>query len=182
MNKRHLNNKELSGLVANICRDLSNSEWRPDYIVGLNRGGLVPATMISHYLGVPMHTLNVSLRDNRMGPESNLWMAEDAFGYVSKEERTDEDSVSDVHRRSNILIMDDINDTGATLKWIKEDWQGSAFKHDLKWETVWNDTVRFAVIVDNDASPVEVNYIGESINKAEDPQWIVFPWENWWKG
>jgi hypothetical protein len=39
-----------------------------------------------------------------------------------------------------------------------------------------------ALAVDNDASPVEVNYIGESINKAEDPQWIVFPWEEWWKG
>ena len=37
-------------------------------------------------------------------------------------------------------------------------------------------------LVDNDQSPIEVSYIGESINKAEEDVWIVFPWEEWWKG
>ena len=57
----------------------SMGEWRPDYIVGLTRGGLIPSVLISHCLNIPMHTLNVSLRDNDAAPESNLWMAEDAF-------------------------------------------------------------------------------------------------------
>ena len=171
MNKRHLNNKELSGLVANICRDLSNSEWRPDYIVGLNRGGLVPATMISHYLGVQMHTLNVSLRDNRMGPESNLWMAEDAFGY-------DPDIST-----PNILIVDDINDSGATFNWIMDDWRSGCLPNDPRWEEVWNHNVKFAVLFDNLASQcnVKMDYVGEEINKAENDVWIEFPWESWWR-
>lgn len=171
MNKRHLNNKELSGLVANICRDISNSEWRPDYIVGLSRGGLVPATMISHYLGVPMHTLNVSLRDNRMGPESNLWMAEDAFGY-------DPDIPT-----PNILIVDDINDSGATFNWIMDDWRSGCLPNDSRWKSVWNQNVRFAVLFDNLASQcnVKMDYVGEEINKAEQDIWIEFPWESWWR-
>ena len=171
MNKRHLNNKELSGLVANICRDISNSEWRPDYIVGLSRGGLVPATMISHYLGVPMHTLNVSLRDNRMGPESNLWMAEDAFGY-------DPDIPT-----PNILIVDDINDSGATFNWIMDDWRSGCLPNDPRWESVWNQNVRFAVLFDNLTSQcnVKMDYVGEEINKAEQDIWIEFPWESWWR-
>ena len=24
-------------------------------------------------------------------------------------------------------------------------------------------------------------YSAENINKYEDPQWIVFPWEEWWR-
>lgn len=171
MNKRHLNNKELSGLVANICRGISNSEWRPDYIVGLSRGGLVPATMISHYLDVPMHTLNVSLRDNRMGPESNLWMAEDAFGY-------DPDIPT-----PNILIVDDINDSGATFNWIMDDWCSGCLPNDPRWENVWNHNVKFAVLFDNMSSKcnIKMDYVGEEINKAEKDVWIEFPWESWWR-
>jgi hypoxanthine phosphoribosyltransferase len=156
---------DIEKAVNDIVSQLYKDGWKPDYVVGISRGGLTPAVLFSHLLDIPMYTLKVSLRDGvEEDCDHNCWMAEDAY------------------EGKHILIVDDINDTGATLNWIKEDWQGSAFKHDLKWETVWNDTVRFAVMVDNDASPVEVNYIGESINKAEDPQWIVFPWEEWWKG
>jgi hypoxanthine phosphoribosyltransferase len=55
MNKLVIKQHELNGLVAKLCRDIVLSGWRPDYIVGLTRGGLVPAVMISHYLNVPMY-------------------------------------------------------------------------------------------------------------------------------
>ena len=32
--------------------------FRPDYIVGLARGGLVPAVKLSHYLDIPIYALN----------------------------------------------------------------------------------------------------------------------------
>jgi hypothetical protein len=79
------NNKHLNSWVHKIIREMSKDNWIPDYIVGITRGGLVPAAMLSHYLDVPMHTLNISFRDNDLGPESNLWMAEDAYGYVPYE-------------------------------------------------------------------------------------------------
>ena len=76
MNKLIINNQQLNGLVSKLCRDIIISGWQPDYIVGLTRGGLIPAVMISQYLNVPMFPLSVSLRDSETGPESNLWMAE----------------------------------------------------------------------------------------------------------
>jgi len=39
MNKLIINNKQFNGLVADICRQLSIDDWRPDYVVGLTRGG-----------------------------------------------------------------------------------------------------------------------------------------------
>jgi len=165
--KVYYTDEQIDGMIHDIIRQMIQDKWRPDYIVGINRGGLVPALKLSHYLGVPMETLSVSLRDGGQ-TESNCWMAEDAYGYMDSPKR--------------ILVVDDINDTGATLEWIKKDWTTSCAVNNERWEYVWNESTRFAVLVDNDSSPFEVNYAAETINKAEDDVWIVFPWEEWWKG
>lgn len=179
MKKRIIDNTEFKGLVTGICRDITASNWRPDYIVGLARGGLQAAVMMSHYLNVPMHTLNVSLRDNTsdIGPESNLWMAEDAFGHRIYDPMSSDDG------KKKILIIDDINDSGATMNWIINDWPSGCFPNDERWDNeIWNHNVKFATIVDNLASKcnVKMDFIGMEINKAEEDVWIEFPYENWW--
>lgn len=180
MKKLHYTFRDFSKLVATVCRDISNSEWRPDYVVGLTRGGLLPATMISHYFNVPCETLKVSLRDDG-DCESNLWMAEHAFGYVPENERGESGTQTDPAYRKNILIVDDINDSGATIEWIKQDWQSSCLPNHPAWDVIWNRNIRFAVIVNNEASSFKkVDYQGQTINKHDDPCWIVFPWESWW--
>ena len=177
MNKLKINQHEVNGLVGKICRELATGTWRPDYIVGITRGGLIPAVLISQYFNIPLHTLNVSLRDGNIGPESNLWMAEDALGPLSKNRTIDNDTTF-----KNILIVDDINDQGTTLNWIMQDWPSGCFPDDPSWEEVWNNNVKFAVLVDNLSSKcdVKMDYAGMEINKAEDPVWVDFPWEDWW--
>lgn len=178
MSKVYYTEKTVKNWVHDIIRSMNDDDWKPDYIVGLTRGGLVPAIMLSHYLNVPMQTLNVSLRDSDMGPESNLWMAEDAFGYVSDVDENFE------HRAvaKRILIVDDINDSGATLNWVKDDWQSGCLPKHERWLDVWNNNVRFAVMINNDASDFkDVDYVGLNINKLEEPIWCVFPWEEWWR-
>jgi xanthine phosphoribosyltransferase len=180
MNKLIITNTDFDSLISKICRDIANSEWRPDYIVGVTRGGLLPAVMISHYFKVPCDTLKVSLRDGGANDcESNLWMSEDAFGYVSLEEQMLTDGRSDESRRKNILIVDDINDTGATFNWIKQDWQSSCLPNEGAWDSVWHRNVRFATITDNLASEFNgtVDYTVHEVNKAEEDVWLVYPWE-----
>jgi xanthine phosphoribosyltransferase len=194
MNKLVLDQSKLNGLVAKLCRDIVISGWRPDYIVGLTRGGLIPAVMISQYLEVPMHALSVSLRDSDTGPESNLWMAEDALGPRTKERIVEDPNdiggilqaasslLEEGSTYKNILIVDDINDTGATLNWIMQDWPSGCFPDDPAWDEVWNQNVKFAVVVDNLASKctAKMDYVGMEVNKAENDVWIDFPWEDWW--
>jgi len=162
--------------VQEILRQLHQDQWRPDYVVGLTRGGLIPANLISQYLDCRMETLKVSLRDGNEC-ESNLWMAEDAFGYPVH------DAMCSDNGRKNILIVDDINDSGATLNWIMQDWPSGCLPNDECWKEVWGNNVRVAVLVDNEASitTMPINYSAMDINKAEEDSWIVFPWEDWWK-
>lgn len=180
MKKKYYEYIHIHEWVNKITYQMYRDNWRPDYIVGLTRGGLVPAVIMSNQLGIPMHTLKVSLRDDA-DTESNCWMAEDAFGYVgaSTVPRPEGEATSDPALRKNILILDDINDTGATLDWIIKDWQDINLPNDPAWADVWGNNVRFAVLIDNLSSKFsrKVDYCAKTINKAERDVWIVYPWE-----
>ena len=120
--------------------------WRPDYIVGLTRGGNIPATIISNMLNIPCEAMKVSFRnDDRV--DKDFWLSE-------------------LVQEKNILIVDDINDTGNTLADIKK-----KFNCFIK-------NIKFAVLINNKSSLFEVDYYGSEIDKNIDNSWIVFPWEN----
>jgi hypoxanthine phosphoribosyltransferase len=164
MKKIYYTWQNIKGQSSEIIRQMWDDRWCPDYIVGITRGGLVPANLISQYLSVPLHTLKVRLRDGTVDDcESNLWMADDAF------------------EGKNILIVDDINDSGNTLNWIKQDWQSSCLPNDARWEHVWGQNVRFATLTNNLASKEDVDYSVWEVNKAEEDCWLVYPWEDFWK-
>lgn len=173
--KKYYSWEDVETMCVDIVNQMYKDGWRPDYIVGITRGGNVPATIISNMTGIRCEALKVSLRDDDSESETNCWMSEDAFGYVSK----DEDRVTGGPLEKKILIVDDINDTGATFNWIKQDWQASCLPNDPKWDKVWGANVRFAVLTDNLSSEFEqcVNYCSDTVNKAEEDVWLVYPWE-----
>lgn len=150
MNKVYYTPNQINSYLLGIARQMYKDNFRPDYIVGLARGGLIPAIKLSHYLNIPMYALNKE--------ESNFWMAEDAL------------------EGTHILVIDDINDTGATIKALKDDWASSQGD----WGKIFGFNVKFAVCIDNESSEQAVDYVGHSINKVENPEWCVFPWEEWW--
>jgi hypoxanthine phosphoribosyltransferase len=163
MKKVHYSWQQLEGAVLELARQINASGWTPEYIIGISRGGVTPANMLSQYLGIKMYVIHVSLRDH-VYTESNCWLANDAF------------------ESENILIVDDINDSGETFNWIMQDWQSNCIPTDPRWANdVWHENVKFATIFNNLGSTVEVDFAVEEIDKREEDTWIVFPWEEFWK-
>jgi hypoxanthine phosphoribosyltransferase len=64
-----------------------------------------------------------------------------------------------VSRGSKILIIDDINDSGATFNHIAEN-------------CIYDSNIRYAAVINNRPSAFEVNYYGYEIDKSvEDRGW-----------
>jgi hypoxanthine phosphoribosyltransferase len=166
MKKIYYSWKDVEGACLDLARQVITSQWRPDYIVGITRGGAIPAVMLSQFFNIPMRPLQVSLRDGG-DCVSDLGMAEDAFGH-------EEDP-------KNILIVDDINDQGSTIAWIKKDWPSGCFPDHNQWTKTWGHNVRFATLTNNMASKETVDYSVWEVNKAEEDCWLVYPWEEFWR-
>jgi len=153
-----LSNETVQNALHTIIREMQKDNWKPDYVVGVD-AGVVPAIMLSNYLSVSMHSLDIGC--------SNAWMSEDAFGY-------------DEIVKKNILVVFDANIQGALPILLKDDWQKSCLPDDPKWLDIWNKNVRFASIVNNTSSNFEdIDYVGIEIDN-EHANTIVFPWEKWW--
>tara|TARA_B100001750_G_C15400327_1_gene542283 strand:- start:285 stop:803 length:519 start_codon:yes stop_codon:yes gene_type:complete len=167
MKKVYYTWQQIEFLLHEVMRSIK--DWKPDYVVGIVRGGCFPAGLYSHYTGVPMYALKVQLADGvgehtEDNTECNTWMSEDAYNG------------------KNILVFDDINDSGSTFNWIKRDWRQGSFPADPKWQNdmIFGNNVRTACLIDNGPSDFNCDYSGTTINKVDDPCWIVFPWEEWW--
>ena len=149
--------------VNSIAMQMFKDEWRPDYIVGITRGGLIPGVLLSHTTDIPMKTLCVQLKSDGLEEvtEHNVRMARDALKNNKK-----------------ILIIDDINRGGDAISWIIDDWQDAiGMVGDYKSES-WHTNVRFASLIDNPNSKVPMDYCNEEIDLDEENIWVEFPWES----
>jgi len=150
--KHHYSWQDVEQACVSIALQMYKDQWRPDYIVGITRGGNVPATILSNMLGIRCEALKVSLRDtNDSNCETNCWMSEDAFGYNYPEESGVTGARWDIKQRKNILVVDDINDTGATFNWIKQDWQGSCLPNETDVGTAFG-IVMFVLLLSQTTS------------------------------
>jgi len=147
--------------VREIIKQVKASNFYPDVIIGLARGGLVPAQYIAYGLDVKnVESISVQLRDNinRASTEINTCIAKiEKLGLLNPAE----------DRLINVLIVDDLIDSGETVKLIR------GFFHSEKINS------KVACIYQNkkpvhNESPQRADYWG-----LEKPDgWINFPWDN----
>jgi len=132
--------RELAGMVA-------DDGYRPDIILAIARGGLFIAGSLGYALSVKnLYVMNVVYYT---GVDERLDVPTTLPPYLDKIDLKD----------SNVLIADDVADTGATLKHVHQFCEGSV------------GDVRSAVLYEKPQSLIKCEYVW----KATD-RWIEFPW------
>jgi len=99
-NKLYFTNIQMRNALIQIEDKMVHSGWMPDVVMGVNRGGVIPGVYLSHRIKRKHIPVDVRLRDNV--DTNNL---DALYRAMDKGEK--------------ILIIDDINDTGATFEYIK---------------------------------------------------------------
>jgi hypoxanthine phosphoribosyltransferase len=123
MTKKYLTWEHIENQIADLAKQISESQENIIAVYGLPRGGLIPAVLLSHKLGIKY---------------INEWPL-----------------IKDLYHPDNVLIVDDICDSGKTLKEYNNHptttlhYKPSA----ITKPTFYNDIV-------------------------DENIWIVYPWEN----
>ncbi len=139
---------EAFGIAAReLTKAVVDSGYRPDLLLSITRGGMLPAGAMSYAMGIKnLHIINVEFYT---GVDSRLPMpvllppvpvAVDLSGQ-------------------KVLIIDDVADTGETLRMVRD------FCAEHVAET------RTAVLYEKPHSVVHCDYVWKRTN-----EWISFPW------
>ena len=74
----HYSYQEFVKDIDLITEQIRDDKWKPDYIVGVVRGGSIPAVFLSHRLNVPVVMLQWSERNytemNHNACDVNFWI------------------------------------------------------------------------------------------------------------
>ena len=133
VNKQYFTMIQVRNALEKIADRMAEDKWEPDVIMGINRGGCIPGIYLSHRLNKPHEALDVRLRDHKAKPD--LRNLEKAYAFQKK-----------------ILIIDDINDTGETFRFLQD-------MFDQR-----NLDIDYAVIHDNIPSEFSVDYWFQKID------------------
>ena len=117
---------DIKDVINKVVEKIENLEKKPFYIYGVPRGGLIPATWISHKTGIKYQQIN-SVQISKMAD------------------------------LSHILIIDDICDSGKTVKEIRENYP----------------KVKVACLYYKETASETPDIYGEIVGD----DWLIFPWE-----
>lgn len=136
--------------IAVLARGIVAGEWRPDYLIGVGRGGLVPAVYLSHATGLPTLSCDLSAQVKEFADDVLVRLAQRTLAG------------------ERLLFIDDINDSGRTIGLLRDRLRAAGAAAGL---------IRFATLIDNTTSAERIDYRARTIDRSVTKDWYVFPWE-----
>jgi len=138
--------EQVYGLLLELADKIKEMGFKPDVIVGVSRGGWLPARVLSDLLDNP------TLANIRVG------FYVDVYKTVSEPVITQPVSVS--VKDIQVLVVDDITDTGKSLQLVWENLMTEA--KDVKSVTLYHKAW---------------SCFTPDLYARETDAWIIFPWE-----
>lgn len=131
-----------------LGKAVRESGYAPDVVVAIARGGFVPARFLCDFLGIAdMTSLKVQHYAPGAAKERRAWVKYPVGG--------------DIHDKK-VLVVDDVNDTGDTLKVAVDHLQSLGVPE-----------IRTAVLHEKQTSAIRADYRAVDVL---DWHWIIYPW------
>lgn len=141
--------------VHSIIRQLNKDNYSPDHVLGIARGGVCPAVMLSCYYEVPMSCVTVS--------------------YYSKKINQEQISVQ-AQCAKNLLLVDDGADSGQTINHVLE-----KLSNNVRVAVLMNNIANKNKRVDYSGTDMDIPFKSMPRQKDDIPFLLVMPWEAWWE-
>ena len=131
-------------------------ESKFDCILAIESGGLHTAAIVNKYLRLPLHTIILKSygKDNKQNEVTHI---DNGFDFESL-------------KGKNVLIVDDLIDSGASIQWTIDKLDALKIRHSLLvifW--TWEGYKRLK------KPNTEICFISKENEKPN--KWVVFPWE-----
>lgn len=93
---------------TDISKKIGDYQW-PDFdvVVGIARGGVVPASLIAHHCQCDLHIIQVNYRDDSNQPR-----------YDSPIILSDSNPWETISKEKKVLLVDDVSVTGTTMDFV----------------------------------------------------------------
>lgn len=141
--------QEMHSFAKETANNIKKSGFHPDIIIGLSRGGLVPARLFCDFLHIKdCFTIKVD--------HWGLTAAKDGQAKLTQKLNVDLTG-------KKVLIVDDITDTGQSMELAK--------KH---IEELYPKEIKTATLIHLNNS----KYVPDFFGYKRDWAWIIFPWNN----
>jgi len=137
---------QIYSMLINQAEEIRKSSFKPDVIIAVSRGGWIPARVLADLLETALGSVSV---------EFYVGVAETKKAPVLTQ------SVSVVVTGKKVLIVDDVADSGESLKLVKAHVSQQGAKE-----------TRVATLYYKPWSKVKPDYYAR-----ETSRWVVFPWE-----
>ena len=162
--KIYLDFNQIKQDVKILSDKIINSYIKYDAIIAISGGGLLPARLLRNYLDIPIYCLNIKLYNcnNEITgkPKIIQWLDND---------------IIDSLQNKNILIVDDLDDTGSTLHYVTN-FIENGYK---SYMPIKYKNLGVAVLYNklkNKKSRIDIKYPYYKVFDIDD-KWVVFPWE-----
>lgn len=155
----HPSYNEIHVASIDLAKKAAGAFLVPDVIIGLARGGLLPATIMSHYLDIPLIAISYSSKSGKGdNKHHNNYLPE--IDVISKNNPV----VFEI-KHPTICLIDDIADSGKSLYEVSS------------YYTQQGHNVYTAVLYYKELSNplIKPRFYWREI--PEDCGWIYFPWE-----
>ena len=141
---------EIEEWTTDVSKKMANAGFKPDVVIGLTRGGWVPARLLCDIMNIKdLYAVKTEHWGVTATRDGNAKLAQKLSGDV---------------KGRRVLIMDDITDTGKSLS--------LAMEHVRSFKP---KSLRSGTLLHVTHSLIEPNYYSVEV-PAENWTWFIFPW------